>query len=195
MPNEVAALVRGEELQGERDELDDLVEAAGASGPQERLELGKRELNRVEIGAVWRQETDPRPGAFNGGLHRRLFVDGEVVEDDDIAAPERRHEHLLDVREERRVVEGAVKDRWRGEALHAQGRDHRVGLPVPTRGMVPEPCPARAPTIPPQEIGGDAGLIHKDIAAGVVERLGGAPAPARGGDIRATLFVGVYRFF
>jgi hypothetical protein len=33
---------------------------------------------------------------------------------------------LLDIGEKREIVERAVEDRWRGEALHAQRRDHRV---------------------------------------------------------------------
>jgi hypothetical protein len=54
---------------------------------------------------------------------------------------------------------------------------------------------ARTARIPPEQIGGDAGFVDEDKPAGVVERLARAPLPARGRDIRAPLFGGVYGFF
>lgn len=128
-------------------------------------------------------------------MYLRLFVNGQIIEDHHVARPKRRDEYLLDVGEKRGIVERAVKDRRRAEALDAQRSDHRVGLPVATRRMVPEPRAPRTAPIPPQQIGGDARLIDEDVAARVVERLRVAPAAAGGRDIRAALLVSVYRFF
>jgi hypothetical protein len=122
-------------------------------------------------------------------------VHRQVVEDHDVARAQGRDEELLDVGEKRRIVEWTVEDRPRVEAVDAQRRDHRVCLPVAARRVVAQPQPARAAAIAAQQVGGDPRFVDEDIAAGVVEREEVLPPPARGGDIRAPLFVGVYRFF
>jgi hypothetical protein len=81
------------------------------------------------------------------------------------------------------------------QAIHTQGRDHRVRLPMATRREIPQPSAPRTAAIPPQQVGGDAGFIDEDIAAGIMERERVTPDAPRGGDVRAPLLVGVYRFF
>jgi hypothetical protein len=186
MPDEVQAFLRREELQRDRDELDDLVEAPRSRRAQKRFQLRKREFNGIEIGTVGRQKAEARPDAFNGGLHLRLFVHRQVVEHDHVAGAERRDEHVLDVGEKRGVIEWPVEYRRRGEPLDAQRRDHGVRLPVPIRRVI---------AVAPQQIGGDAGLVEEDVAARVMQRQRVLPLPPRGRDISAALFVGEYRFF
>jgi hypothetical protein len=43
-----------------------------------------------------------------------------------------------------------------------------MGLPVPIGRVVAQPQAARAATIPPEQVGGDAGLVEKDVATRVV---------------------------
>ena len=50
-----------------------------------------------------------------GGAHLGQFVDDQGIEDDDLAGPQRRHKHLVDAGEKRRIVGGAVEDGRRGE--------------------------------------------------------------------------------
>lgn len=195
VPHEVAALARREELQRDRDELDDLVEAARARGPQKRFQLRKRELDRIEIRTVGRQKAEARADAFDRRLHLRLLVHGEVIEDDHVTRLEGRDKYLLDVGEKRGIVDRPIEDCRRLEAVDAQCRDHGVRLPMAIRRVVAEPEPARAATIPAQQIGGDAGLVNEDVAARVVQRQRVLPMPPRRGNISAPLFVGEYRFF
>ena len=119
MPDDVAALARREEAQGDRDELDDLVKAPRSRGPHEGFQLRKCQFNRIEIGTVRRQKSEPCADACNRRLHRRLFVHREVVEDDDVAWAQGRHEDLLDIREKRGIVDRAIKDGGRGEPVDA----------------------------------------------------------------------------
>jgi hypothetical protein len=70
-----------------------------------------------------------------------------------------------------------------------------VGLPMAVRRVIPEAHAARTPPVAPHEIRGHARFVDKDVAAGVVQRLRVLPAPAIRGDVRASLLVGVYRFF
>jgi hypothetical protein len=195
MPDEIQAFAWRKERQGNRDELDDLVERAWARRSQKRFQLGKCEFDRIEVGAIRRQKSQPSADAFDRGLYLGLFMDDEVVEHDDVAGPQRRHEDLLDVGEKRGIVDRPIEHRGGGHALHPEGGDHGVRLPVPARGVVAEAHAARTPAIPAQQICGDPGFVDDDVAARIVERLRVLPPPPGGGDISAPLFVGVYRFF
>jgi len=195
MPDEVQTFVRRKQIQRDRDELKHLIEAARSRRPQERLQLRKRHLDRIEVRAVRGQEAEPRPDAFDRGLHLGLFVHGQVIEDDDIARAQCRDQDLLDVGEKRGIVDRTIKHRRRGQAIDAQPRNDRLRLPVSARRVVAQPYATRTPTVAAQQIGGDAGFIDEDVGARVVEWLRVLPVPAGGGDVRPTLLVGVYRFF
>ena len=195
MPDEVQALSGREELQRDRDEFDDLVEAARSRGAQKRFQLRKREFDRIEIRAVGRQKPKARADTFNRRLYLRLFVHRQVVEDDDIARPQGRDEHLLDVREKRGIVDWTIEDGRCENAIDAQSRHDRVGLPVSVGRVVAQSQTARAAAVAPEQIGGDAGLVNEDVATRVVQRQRVLPSPPGGRDISASLFVGEYRFF
>jgi len=117
MPDVIPALVGREEIERERDKRQHVVEAPWSRRAEEGLQLGKRLFDRIEIWTVRRQKPDRRPDGFDGAADLGLFVHREVVEDDDIAAPERRDEHLVHVGVKRHRVDRAVKHGWRGEAL------------------------------------------------------------------------------
>lgn len=195
MPDVVRTLVREEEAQCGRHQRADLVEAPWTGGPHERFEFGEGELDRIEIGTVGREIAELRPRVFDRRAHRGVLVHRQVIHDDDIAATQRGNQDLLDVGAERRPVDRPVEHGRRGQLGGAQPGDHRVGLPVPTGRVIGGPRAARTTGIPAQYVGGDARFVDEDKAAGVVEWLPLAPLPSRGGDIRATLFGGVYRFF
>ena len=149
----------------------------------------------LKSGLYRRQESDEGPRLFDGGLHGRLFMDSEVVEHHDIAWPERRHEHLFDVGEECGIVDRAVEDRRRLQPVPPQRGDHGVRLPVSAGRVIAEPQAAWAAAVAPQQIGRHAGFVEKDEMPGIAERLRLLPVAAGRGDVRATLFVGVYSFF
>jgi hypothetical protein len=195
VPDEVAAFRRRVEAERDPHEVDDLVEGAWARRAQEGFQLGKRELDGIEVRAIRREEAEARPDPFDRGLDLGLFVDDEIVEDHHVARPKRRHEHLLDVGEEGGIVEGPVEHGRGLKPVDAQRRNDRVRLPVSTGRVVPEPGAPRTAAIPAQQIGCDARLVDEHIAARVMQRLRVPPAVPRGRDVRAPLFVGVYRFF
>jgi len=136
-----------------------------------------------------------RAGAFDGDPHGGLLVHHQVVEHHDIPGLQGGDQDLLDVGEKRRIVDRPIEHRRRAQARDPERQEHGVGLPVATRRVVAEPQAARTPPVPAQEIRGHAGFIDEDIPAGIAERQGVLPVPARGRDVSAALFVGVYRFF
>jgi hypothetical protein len=172
-----------------------MIETTGPRRAEERLQFGEREFNRVEVRTVGRQKSDLRPDGFNRRADRRLFVDDEVVEHHDIARSQRRGEDLFDVGEETRIVDGAVEHRGRAQAVEPQRHDDGGGLPVAAGRVIVEPFAARTAPVAAQQIGGHATFIDEDVLARVVYREPLAPSTPFGDDIRATLFVGVDRFF
>ena len=195
MSDEIPAFLRRAQFERDRDEFDDLIEAARSRRPQERFQLRKRELDRIEIRTVRREKLQPRAALFHRRTHLWLFVRREIIQDHDIARVQRRRENLFDIREERRVIDRPIKDRRRSEAIEAQRHDDGVGLPVTAGGVITEARAARAAAIAAQQIGRDPALVEKEIVADVAERLDAPPLAARGGDVRTALFVGVYGFF
>jgi hypothetical protein len=63
------------------------------------------------------------------------------------------------------------------------------------RCVIRDPVPPWATRVATQEIGGDARFVDEHVLGRIVQRPGIPPLASRGGDIRATLFIGVYGFF
>ena len=186
------AFIGREELKRDGDEAADLVEAPRTGGAQESFQFRERELDRIQVRTIGREESYERPRLLDRGPHLRLLVDHEVVEDDDIARAQRRHQDLFDVGEERRTIHGPIKHRGGAQPLKTKRGNHRVGLPVTARGVIADSGSARAAAVAPEQIGRHAAFIEKDILPDIVERLPLAPPPTLSGDGGPTLFVGVY---
>ena len=152
-------------------------------------------FNWIEIRAVGWQQPHERTDRFEVGTHVGMLVDGEIVEHDDIARPQARREDLLDVGQEARLIDRAIKDGGRGEPAESQPHDERVRFPMAARGVITESRAARASAIAAEQIGRYAAFVEEDILAHVAQRLPGTPALARDHDVRPALFVGVYGFF
>ena len=195
MPDEVPAFSRSEEPQRGRDQRAHVVEAAWTRGPQKGFQFGERLFDGIAVGTVGREEAERGAGGFNGGANRGLLMDRQVVEHDHVAGPQRRDEDLVDIRAKRVGIDRAVKDARGGEPLQAQRCDHGVRLPLAAGRVIVEARPAGTAAISPQQVGGDAALIEKDVLPDVAQRLPVAPVAPGRGDVRPTLFVGVDRFF
>ena len=82
----------------------------GRERAEERLQFGERLFDRIEVGAVGRQKSQPRSGLLNRRADLGLLVGGEIVEHDDIARSQRRHQDLLDVGAECGAVDRPIED-------------------------------------------------------------------------------------
>ena len=195
MPRIVDAFVGREQAERRRHQVADLVEAPGPRRTEERFQFREGQFDRIEIGTVGRQKTQVRARLLDGVSNLRLLVGREVIEDHDIAGLKRRPQHLFDIREERGTVDRPVKDGRRVEAIEAEGSDDRMRLPMTAGRVVAEPRPPRASTVPPQQIGGDAAFVEKDVLPHIAERLPLAPAAPLSDDVGASLLLGVNGFF
>jgi hypothetical protein len=195
MSHVIATFGRREQAERDRDEVADLVETSRARGPQERFEFGEGEFNRIEVRTVGRQKSELRARRFDRLPDLGLLVGGEVVEDDDVAAPQRGREDLFNVGEKRRIVDRPIEHGRRAEPLEPQRGDHRVHLPVAARGVIAQARAPRTPAVTADQIGRDAALVEKDVLPHIAEREPGAPPASFSDDVGAPLFVGVYGFF
>ena len=195
MPHEVATFGRREELQRRGDQRTDVVKRARAGRAEERFQFGEGEFDRIEVGAVgWEK---PELGAtasmaartsgclWTARLSRTTTSPGWNVGDQD----------LLDVGEERWIVDRAVEHGRGPEAVKPERGDDGVRLPMATGRVIAKAGARGTAPVAAQQIGRDAAFIEEHILAHVAQRLPRPPLPARRGDIRPTLFVGVYRFF
>ena len=132
---------------------------------------------------------------FHRGDDCRLFVDDQIIEHHHIAGPQRRHQHLLDIGQERLAVDGTVEDRRRRQCVRSQRRDRGMRLPVTTGRVIVETGTTRAAPVPAEQVGGDATFVEEQIPLRVVRRKAVTPAATLRGDVATALFVGVYRFF
>jgi hypothetical protein len=189
------AFIGREELERDGDEAADLLKTTRPGGAQEGFQFRECELDRIEVRTIGREKSNDRPDLLDRGPHFRLLVGREVIEDEDIAGAQRRHQHLFDVGEERRTINGPIEHRGRAHPLETERSDDGVCFPVTARRVIAEADATRATAVAPQQIGRHTAFIEKDILTDIVERLPLAPASAFSGDVGPALFVGVYGFF
>jgi hypothetical protein len=195
MPDVVRAFIRHEERERRRHQLADVVEGARPGGAEERLQFREHLFDRIEVRTVRWEKPQDRTRLLNRDADFGLLVGGEVVEDDDVAGSERRHQDLLDIRAKRGAVHRAI-EHGRGRQLGgAQRRDHRVRLPVAAGRVIRDPRPAQAAGVAAEEICGHARFVDEDIAGRVVQRQRLSPPAPGSCDVGAPLFVGVDGFF
>ena len=159
------------------------------------LELGEDLLDRVEVGAVGRQEQEVRASGPDGDPDGRLLVAGEVVEDDDVARPERRAQLLLDPLGEACAVDWLIEHEGRVNPVAAQGGDEGHRLPVTIRYFGMEPLASGCPATQRGHVGLGPGLIDKHEPGRVRPPLILLPLLAPPGHLGPQLFGGKNAFF
>ena len=173
MFEEVPALFVGVEVGDVADGLAEGVDGPGADSAQVSLELGEGHFDRIEIGAVGRQEEEPCAAFPEDGLGFGAFVAGEVVEDDHVTLAQGRSELGLDVGIEGLAVHRVVDHPWRGQAIAAQAGNEGLGGPVSERRIGLQSGAATRPAAQAGHLRRRAGLIEEDQSMAVLahERL------------------------
>ena len=155
--------------------------------PPVRLELGEGHLDGVQVGAVWGQEQEPGAMVLEDAGGLGALVDGQVIEDHDVAPGQGRGELGFDPQVEGGAIHRLVDDPWRAEPVAAQAGDERLRVPVAERGGAGQPGAASGAAAQPDHLGGDGGLVHEHEPRRLVTHspLPRAPAPARLGHVGA----------
>ena len=170
-------------------------EGARPGRSQDGFQFGEREFDRVEVRTVRREKAELGASRRDSRPDRRLFVHGQVIEDDDVAGAQRGHQHLLDVGQKTGIVGGAVEYGRRAQPVRPQPQDDRVGLPVPAGRVIAESLAPKTPTIAAKQVRRDAAFIEKEVLPHIAERQPVPPAASLRRDVGPPLLVGVDRFF
>ena len=159
------------------------------------LELGEDLFDWVEIWAVGRKEQQPCASGPDRCSDSRLFVAGEVVEDDDVTWPQRRTELLLDPLGKACAIDRLIEHEGRVDPVAAQGGDEGHRLPMAIMHLGVESLADRRPAAQRGHIGLRPCLIDKDEASGIRPVLKLLPLLPPPGHLGSQLFGGQNAFF
>ena len=133
-----------------------------ANTPEMGLELGERHFDRVEVGAVGRQEEEPSSALLEDSLGLCTLVTGEVVEDYHITLLQRRGELGLDIGVEDLAIHRAVDDPWCDEAVAPQSGDEGLRGPVSEGRIGFQSSAPASPATQTGHLGRCAGFVEED---------------------------------
>src|SRR5215831_20909360 len=108
---------------------------------QMRLDFGKALLDRIEIGTVGRQIAQCSVRRFDDLAHPVSLVSRQVIDDDDVARPQRRRQALLQIFDEDCAVHRAIDDERSGEAIKPKPGHKCYRFPVAPWNAADDPPP------------------------------------------------------
>jgi hypothetical protein len=169
----------------------------GARGnlAQQGFEFAVGQLDRVEVGRVLRQVAKRRSGFLDRLPDAGHLVGSEVVDHDNVVAPERRNQELLDIGQECLSGHGPLEHHWGDHFVVPQGGHEGDRLPFSKRDTTDQSDAPRSPSSEPHHIGADRSLVDKYQPSGVKHALLSHPTSARSGDVRSLPLRGLQAFF
>jgi len=174
---------------------DDGFDGSGSGFAEQVLKLGEDLFDRVQVGRVLGQKEEFGSGATDGAANGFALVAAEIVHDHQIAWPERRDQHLLDISGEGLGVDRTVEHPGRLDAVMAERRDEGHGFPVAMGNLGDQPLPARRPSPQRLHIGFRPGLIDEDETLGINLVLTACPLDASTRHVGTVAFAGHDTFF
>lgn len=192
---EVGALGRGEGRDQGADGVPQGIDCALGGLSQQCLELGKRILDRIEIGAVGRQVEEHGSDRLNGGAHGASLVAAEVVHDHDVAGPEFGNENLIDIGLESVAVDRPVEDHRRHHPGQAKPGDEGGRPPMAMRDAGAQSFAPRGAPAQPRHVGGGPRLVDEHQPFGIEIGLTVEPGLAPLYDVRTIPLRGVGGLF
>ena len=152
-------------------------------------------LDRVEIGRVARQEEQLGAGGADQAAHGLGLVAAQIVHDDDVAGAEGGRQELLDIGAKAGAVDRPVDDAGRGDAVMAQRRQERHGVPAAMRHLSDQPGAARTAPVAARHVGLGPSFVEEHQAPRIKPALMRLPPRPPAGDVDAILRAGVQAFF
>jgi hypothetical protein len=195
MSEVVLALVWREIVEEGADAVPEAFSGSLTGFAQEVLELCEHHFDRVQVGAVGRQEEQRCSACFNerGGLG--ALVAGKIVEDDDVAGLELGHKILPDILGEDCPVHGLINDERGNDPVAGEPGEECGYFPVASRGIAANALSAWTASVASDHVRGDAGFVEEDQSLRAEGRLHRQPCLASFGHVRPKLLGGVNAFF
>jgi hypothetical protein len=183
----VCAFVRREAVDEAADGGPQGVDGSLRGCSEQGLELGEGVLDRIEVGAVGRQEEQAGAGRLDGLADGGAFVAGQVVHDHDVAGTQLAHQHLLDVGLKGIAVDRAVEHHRRHHSGEAQTGHEGRGLPVAVGDAGAQPFTLGRPAMQARHAGGRPGLVDEHETLRIEVDLSLEPLLAPLHDVRPVL--------
>jgi hypothetical protein len=162
---------------------------------QQGFKFAVRHLDGVEVGRVLRQVANRRSRFLDRLSDAGDLVGSEVVHHDDVVAPKRRNQALLDVGQEHLACHRPVDDHRRGHSVVAQASHKGDRLPLTKRHVANHTHAPRSAAPDPRHVGADRSFVDKHQPGGVKHALLSDPASPCPGDVRSLPFCGLQAFF
>lgn len=188
------AFFRSEKGEGAADEFPESVDGSGLGSPEQFLEFGESHLDRIEIGAVRRQEQEARAGTGDEARDFLVLMARQIVEDHRVALVQNGNENLLDIGEETLGVDRPVEHKGCNQPLAGEAGKKRRRLPMTVRGIADGACADVGPGITTRHRGRRPSLVEKNQPAAKA-RLRAPPRFPALSDVGTMLFAGVHGFF
>ena len=173
----------------------DLLEAAGVGLSQQRLELGERLFDRVQVRTVGRQIEQLGAHRADRSADRWVLMAGQIVHDHDVAWSEGWDQELLQPGEETLGVDRAIQDAGRDDAVPSQSGHEGECLTRAVRHFADQTLTSGAATMQAGHVGLHPGLIDEDQTGRSNLALPLMPLAPSAGDVSAILLAGAQAFF
>ena len=195
MSEEVSTVVRGDGFEKPGDGSLDLLEAARVRLAQQRLELGERLFDRVQVGTIGRQMEQLGAHRTECAAYRWVLMATQIVHHHDVACPQGRNQELLQPGEETLSVDRAVQDARRGDALTSQSGHEGECLARAVWHFANQTLTFGAAAMQAGHVGLRPGLVDEDQAASTDLALPLLPLAPSPDNVSAILLTGAQAFF
>src|SRR5262245_11756303 len=162
---------------------------------QQGFEFAVGHLDGIEVRRVLRQIANCRPCLLDCLPDANYLVGSVIVHHNDVAAPERRNQALLDIGPEHLSCYRSVDHHWRGHFVVPQGSHEGDCLPFAEGDMPDQPDASRSAPAEPHHVGTDRSLVDKDQPGWIKHALLSNPTSARAGHVCSLSFFGLQAFF
>lgn len=162
---------------------------------KEILEATERHLDRIEIRRVFGQIAQHCARLLNGGANRGAHMNGAIIHDDNVVAPKRGNQALLDISQEKFGGHGPFDHHRSRHLVATQGAHEGKRLPRSKRNRANHSnAPWSTPTQPDQ-IGTDRCFVKKYQPCRVKPALLPDPTPACPRHVGPLSFSSLQAFF
>src|ERR1700730_13454620 len=162
---------------------------------QELLKFAVGQLNRIQVRRVLWKVANGRSHFLNRLPNAGTQVDSAVIHHDDVTAPERAYQALLDICEEHLSGHRALDYHRRGHLIVPQAGHEGDCLPCSKRNSADHPNATRSPSSQPYQVRADRSLIDKHQPSGIKHALLSYPTSARSRHICSLPFGSLQAFF
>lgn len=153
------------------------------------------QLYRIEVRGILRQVAQRCAGDLDHFLHTGDSMERDVVDHNDIPAPERWSQTLLDVGQKSLSIHSSFDRHRRHDAGLTQASDEGDGFPVPHRHMPDQALSALIPTVEPHHVRADCSFVDKYDVGGIKQPLLSLPTSPRPNYVGSLLLRRAQAFF